>query len=94
MPLKREFLTKREREAAEKDIARSEAFNAFWQALSPERQTAFEREALDASEPMKRRLYLDHSGNGGKAFELYRRIILQGHYQKMVADELGPTSKN
>lgn len=83
--LKREFLTKREREAAEKDIARSEAFNAFWQSLSPERQNTFEREALDAAEPMKRRLYLDHSGKGGKAFELYRRIILQGHFQKLEA---------
>lgn len=83
--LKREFLIKREREAAEKDIARSEAFNAFWQSLSPERQNTFERDALDGAEPMKRRLYLDHSGKGGKAFELYRRIILQGHFQKLEA---------
>lgn len=80
--LKREFLTKREREAARKDIARSEALNTFWQTLSPDRQAAFEREALDASEPMKRRLYLDHCGKGGRAFELYRRIILEGHFQK------------
>jgi hypothetical protein len=35
---------------------------------------------------MKRRLYLDHSGKGGKAFELYRRIILQGHFQKLEAE--------
>ena len=84
--LKREFPTKREREAAERDIARSEAFNAFWQSLSAEQQSAFERDALDAAEPMTRRLYLDHSGKGGKAFELYRRIILQGHFQKTIAD--------
>lgn len=92
--LKREFTTRREREAAEKDIARSEAFNAFWQSLGPDRQTAFEREALDAAEPIKRRLYLDHSGKGGKAFELYRRIILQGHFQRTEGNEPKPNPPN
>ncbi|MEI7702634.1 MAG: hypothetical protein WCK86_22760, partial [Planctomycetia bacterium] len=46
------------------------------------RQDTFETEALEKTEPMTRRLYLQHSARQGKAFELYRKVILQSHFLK------------
>jgi len=74
--------TKRERQAAERDKSRQRAFIAFWESLSPAQQDAFETEALEKTEQMTRRLYLQHSAKRGKAFELYRKVILQSHFLK------------
>ena len=74
--------TKRERQAAEQDKTRQRAFTAFWDALSPSDQDTFETEALDQAEHMTRRLYLQHSAKRDKAFELYRKVILQSHFLK------------
>jgi hypothetical protein len=74
--------TKRERQAAERDKSRQRAFTAFWESLSPAQQDAFETEALEKAEQMTRRLYLQHSARRGKAFELYRKVILQSHFRK------------
>ena len=77
-----ELRTKRERQAAERDKSRQRAFIAFWESLSPAQQDAFETEALEKAEQMTRRLYLQHSAKRGKAFELYRKVILQSHFLK------------
>lgn len=81
--LKRDFITRREREAAEKAIARSEAFNAFWQSLSSDQQSAFGSEALEAAEPTKKAGYLRAIGKGiTPVFEQYRSIILRDHFER------------
>lgn len=74
--------TKRERQAAERDKSRQRAFIAFWESLSPAQQDTFETEALEKADQMTRRLYLQHSAKRGKAFELYRKVILQSHFLK------------
>ena len=74
--------TRRERQAAEQDKTRQRAFTAFWDALSPSDQDTFETEALDQAEHLTRRLYLQHSAKRDKAFELYRKVILQSHFLK------------
>ncbi|MEZ6034158.1 MAG: hypothetical protein R3C17_13770 [Planctomycetaceae bacterium] len=75
--------TKRERQAAERDRTRQRAFMAFWESMSPDQQDVFETEALEKAEQMTRRLYLQHSAKRGKAFELYRKVILQSHFLKI-----------
>jgi len=72
--------TKREREAAKREDSRRRAFVAFWEAMSPEEQDAFETEALEAADVMKKRLYLEASGKGGKAFEVYRQLVLMDQF--------------
>jgi hypothetical protein len=53
---------------------------AFWESMSPDQQEAFETEALENAEQLTRRLYIQHSAKRGKAFELYRNVILQSHF--------------
>jgi hypothetical protein len=72
--------TKRERQAAEREKTRQRAFMAFWESMSPDQQEAFETEALENAEQLTRRLYIQHSAKRGKAFELYRNVILQSHF--------------
>ena len=74
--------TKRERLALRKQNSRQRAFMAFWEAMSPSEQDAFETEALDAADIMKKRLYLEASGKGGKAFEIYRQMVLKDHFDR------------
>jgi hypothetical protein len=74
--------TKRERQAAERDKSRQRAFTAFWNSMSPVQQDTFETEALEQAEHLTRGLYLQHSAKRGKAFELYRKVILQSHFLK------------
>ena len=75
--------TKREREAAKREDSRRQAFMAFWEAMSPAEQDTFETEALEAADPMKKRLYLQAIGKGGKAFEVYRQMILMDQFERM-----------
>ena len=75
--------TKRERLALRKQNSRQRAFMAFWEAMSPSEQDAFETEALDAADTMKKRLYLEASGKGGKAFEIYRQMILMDQLEQI-----------
>ena len=56
---------------------------AFWEAMSPSEQDAFETEALEAADTMKKRLYLEASGKGGKAFEIYRQMILMDQFEQI-----------
>ena len=55
---------------------------AFWESMSPSGQDAFETEALENADIMKKRLYLEASGKGGKAFEIYRQIVLQDQFER------------
>jgi len=75
--------TKRERQAIQKQNSRQRAFMAFWEAMSPSEQDAFETEALEAADAMKKRLYLQASGKGGKIFDVYRQMILQDHFERV-----------
>jgi len=43
----------------------------------PDNETRFE-----ASDLMKRRLYMEASGKGGKTFEIYRRMILLDQFER------------
>ena len=74
--------TKRERQAMQKQNSRQRAFMAFWEAISPAEQDTFETEALEAADPMKKRLYLQSSGKGGKAFEVYRQMVLMDQFER------------
>jgi hypothetical protein len=74
--------TKRERLALRKQNSRQRAFMAFWEAMSPSEQDAFETEALEAADTMKKRLYLEASGKGGKAFEIYRQMVLKDQFER------------
>lgn len=56
---------------------------AFWEALSPSEQDAFETEALEATDTMKKRLYLEASGKDGKAFEIYRQMVLKDQFERI-----------
>ena len=56
---------------------------AFWEAMSPGEQDAFETEALENADMMKKRLYLEASGKGGKAFEIYRQMILMDQFEQI-----------
>lgn len=55
---------------------------AFWEAMSPSEQDTFETEALEAADTMKKRLYLEASGKGGKAFEIYRKMVLMDQFER------------
>jgi len=74
--------SKRERQAIQKQNSRQRAFTAFWEAMSPSDQDAFETESLEAADVMKKRLYLEASGKGGKAFEVYRQIVLMDQFER------------
>ena len=74
--------TKRERLAVRRQNSRQRAFMAFWEAMSPSEQDAFETEALEAADTMKKRLYLESSGKGGKVFEVYRQIVLMDQFER------------
>ena len=74
--------TKRECLALRKQNSRQRAFMAFWDAMSPSEQDAFETEALEAADTMKKRLYLEASGKGGKAFEIYRQMVLMDQFAR------------
>ena len=50
--------------------------------MSPSEQDAFETAALEAADPMKKRLYLQNSGKGGKVFEVYRQMILLDQFER------------
>ena len=78
---------KRERLALRKQNSRQRAFVAFWEAMSPSEQDAFETESLEAADAMKKRLYVEASGKGGKAFEIYRQMILTDQFER----ENGPS---
>jgi len=73
--------TKRERRAIQKQNSRQRGFMALWEAMSPSDQDAFETEALEAAAPMKKHLYLQSSSKGGKAFKVYRRMILLDQFE-------------
>ena len=55
---------------------------AFWEAMSPSEQDAFETEALEAADTMKKRLNVAASGKGGKAFEVYRQLVLIDQFER------------
>ncbi len=74
--------TKRERLALRKQNSRQRAFMAFWEAMSPSEQDTFETEALENAELMKKRLYLESSGKGGKTFEVYRQMVLMDQFAR------------
>ena len=74
--------SKRERQALRKQNSRQRAFTAFWEAMAPSEQDIFETEALEAADPMKKRLYLQASGKGGKAFEVYRQMVLMDQFER------------
>jgi len=74
--------TKRERQAIQMQNSRQRAFMALWEAMSPSEQDVFETEALDAADAMKKRLYLQASGKGGKAFEVYRQMVLMDQFER------------
>jgi len=74
--------TKRERLALRKQNSRQRAFMAFWDAMSPSEQDTFETEALENAGTMKKRLYLEASGKGGKAFEVYRQMVLMDQFAR------------
>ncbi len=74
--------TKRERLALRKQNSRQRAFMAFWEVMSPSEQDTFETEALENAEMMKKRLYLEASGKGGKAFEIYRQMVLKDQFER------------
>ncbi len=74
--------TKRERLALRKQNSRQRAFMAFWEAMSPSEQDDFETEALDNADMMKKRLYLEASGKGGKAFEIYRQMVNMDQFER------------
>ncbi|MCA9016666.1 MAG: replication initiator protein A [Planctomycetaceae bacterium] len=74
--------TKRERLALRKQNSRQRAYMAFWEAMSPSEQDAFETEALEAADSMKKRLYLEASGKGGKALEIYRQMVLTDQFER------------
>ena len=82
--------TKRERLALRKQNSRQRAFTAFWEALSPSEQDTFETEALENADMMKRRLYLEASGKRGKAFEIYRQMILIDQFERIHGLGLSP----
>ena len=50
--------------------------------MSPSEQDAFETEALDAADTMKKRLYVEASGKGGKAIEIYRQMVLKEQFER------------
>ena len=74
--------TKHERQAIKKQNSRQRAFMAFWEAMSPSEQDAYETESLEVAEPMTKRLYLEASGKGGKAFDVYRQMILLDQFER------------
>ena len=46
------------------------------------RSDDFETEALDNADMMKKRLYLEASGKGGKAFEIYRQMVNMDQFER------------
>ena len=64
---------KRERLALRRQNSRQRAFMAFWEAMSPSEQDAFETEALDNADMMKKRLYLD-----------LKQVILDRHFCEIL----------
>ena len=64
---------------------------AFWNAMSPSEQDTFETEALENTDTMKKRLYLEASGKGGKAFDIYRQMVLKDQFERTHG--LGPSVK-
>lgn len=50
--------------------------------MSPCEQDAFEREALAVADTMRKRLYLEASGKGCKAFKIYRRMVLKEQLER------------
>ena len=76
-------ITKRERQALQKQNSRQRAFTAFWEAMSPSEQDTFETESLEAADTMKKRLELQNSGKGGNVFEVYRRMILLDQFERV-----------
>ncbi len=55
---------------------------AFWEAMSPSAQDAFETEALDNADMMKKRFYLEASGKGGKVFTVYRQMVMMDQFER------------
>ena len=53
--------------------------------MSPSEQDTFETEAVDNADMMKKRLYLEASGKGGKAFEIYRQMVLLDQFERGLA---------
>ncbi len=55
---------------------------AFWEAMSPSEQDTFETESLEAADVMKKCLYLQAIGKGGKTFEVYRQMIPMDQFER------------
>ncbi len=53
-----------------------------WESMSPSDQDAFETDAPEAADMMKKRLYLEASGKCGKAFEVYRQMVLRDQFER------------
>ena len=74
---------KRERLALRRQNSRQQAFMAFWEAMSPSEQDTFETVALENADMMKKRLYLEASGKGGKVFDVYRQMVLMDQFERI-----------
>ncbi len=50
---------------------------------------------LEAADIMKKRLYLEASGRGGKTFEIYRQMVLLDQFERAhrLAAAVSPDSK-
>ncbi len=87
--------TRRERLALRKQNSRQRAFTSFWEAMSPSEQDTFETESLENADIMKKRLYMEASGKGGKPFEIYRQMVLMDQFERThgLATVIIPESK-
>ena len=74
--------SQRQTSNARRDLERRKAFEAFWQRLSPNEQTAFEGNAIDQADDTKRAGYLRYAGKRGKIFDQYRFVILLDHFER------------
>ncbi len=80
---KQAALSRRERESHQREQRRVDAFHAYWAGLSPEQQDAFETEAINAAEPVKRKGYYQYQGRNEQLFEQYRTLLLRDHFERI-----------
>ncbi len=79
---------RRQREREHHTAKRAEQpFNDFWSGLNSSSREEFLTEAIKHSDRTKRDGYLRLKELGGPAFEQYRRLILQDHFQRTHSSE-------
>ncbi len=78
----RELARRQEAKQRQEDKKRLESFTAFWNGLDAGERQAFEQDALEAANPLKRSGYLRAQHTGSPMLETYRQVILVDHFHR------------